>query len=110
MSTQNTPAVPVGPLARNVLPIISGTGAFLSALWAVLATFGIHPPAGFPDALVGLIGAGFGLAALIYARLRTTPLVDPVDALGNRLVPALRTGGPVTRPGSGGLLGRGDVE
>lgn len=93
---------PTTELGRNLLPIASAVGLVLTALLPLLAMFGVRLPDTVPDVVTRLIGALLFLFTLLYSRLRTTPLVDPRNAVGQPLVPATR----ITRPGDGSTLRR----
>jgi len=109
MNDEREDRAPASTAERNVLPIITAVGAAITAALPVLRAFGIDLPADLTANLTALLGALFLLGSLIYARLRTTPLVDPRDAQGRALEPV--TGrAPWPPPAQERLLGPNDVD
>lgn len=76
------------PVKRALSPATNATG-LASAIAAIYAAVVLiinvvqHHAAFNPEVIVAAISA----AAFLYARFRVTPLADPKDAVGNKLVP-----------------------
>lgn len=80
-------------LAREPGVITASITTAVIAIAALLREFGVPLTAGQSTAIVGVIGAVGALAAAIIARRYSTPLSDPRDNQGRRLVPEQPLGG-----------------
>lgn len=75
-------------MKREPVAIVNAIIAVIEALIALLVAFGLDLTAEQVGAIMAFVAAVGGLIGILIVRPRVTPVADPRDKAGRRLVPA----------------------